>query len=206
MQKNKATIKRRNGATSGFTHPPQFAPTIVVKKKFRFQAVASAAADAVLYRSIGDLLMVAATAVTGFQLGNFIRLRKVEVWGPMAATLVPVTVSVEWPGATAGVYGKSVIHSDTSMGASEPAHVVSKPPAGSQSAMWLSSQSGGTAFTLAYPANAIVDLTYELVLRDDGTASAVVTAPVGATPGALYVRALNSNTNANLPPLSFATA
>jgi hypothetical protein len=72
--------------------------------------------------------------------------------------------------------------------------------------MWLSTQSGGTAFTLAYPANAIVDLTYELVLRDDASATAVVTAPVGATPGALYLRALNSNTNANLLPLSYATA
>jgi len=136
-------------------------------------------------------------------LGNFFRVKSIEVWAPMAADLVPVTCSVEWNGLTAGALGKSVVHSDTSMGATRPAHVFSRPPAGSQVLQWQSN--ANNVCLLKYPANAIVHVKFSLVVRDDGTTASVTGAVAGATTGAVYVRALNSPTDNNLVPLSVAT-
>jgi len=190
----------------GTTHPPEYVPTRVVKCKYRFKATALSAADQITVQAFGDLLCVASAAAAAYQLGNWIKIHKLEIWAPMASDLVPVTCSIEWNGTTAGLYGKSVIHSDTSMGANAPAHLMSRPPAGSQVAMWLSTGAGATnVCKLQYPANSIIDVVYSLVLRDDGLAVAVTGAVAGATTGATYVRALNSPTSTNLVPLSVAT-
>lgn len=192
-----------NGNSRGTPFPPEFVPTRVLKCKYRFKATAAKTSDQLTGASFLDLLCTTPTAITGFQLGNFYRISKIEVWGPMASDLAPVTVSVEWNGTTAGVYGKSVIHSDTSMGASIPAHVVSRPPVGSQVAQWL--QNTSNVCKLVYPINSIVDITFQLVLRDDASVTAVTGAVAGATVGAVYVRALNSPVDNNLVPVSVAT-
>jgi len=182
-----------------------FTPTCVVKRRLRFKATAASASDVLTAASFGDLMCVTPTAATGVQLGNFFKVHSIEIWGPMAADLAPVSVSIEWAGAVVGMLGKSVRHSDTSMGSAEPAHVRSTPPPKSQVSQWLSTLNANGVCTLVYPANAIVDIVYSLVLRDDGVATAVTGAVAGATAGALYVRALNSPSNNNLVPVSNPT-
>jgi len=187
------------------SHPPDFTPTAVLKRRLRFKATAASAADVLSGASFQDLLCTTPTAVSGVQLGNFVRIHSIEMWGPMAADLAPVTTSIEWSGSTAGVFGKSVRHSDTSMGSSEPAHVKSKPPASSQVSQWIATGAAVTVATLAYPANTIIDVVYSLVLRDDASTAAVTGAVAGATVGAIYIRALNSPVNNNLVPVSNST-
>ncbi len=175
--------------------------------RYRFKAVAArslAAGDQLTGASFLDMFCVATGAAAAYQLANYFRVRKIEIWGPMASDLAPVTVSVEWNGTTAGAYGKSVVVTDTSMGSSEPAHVVARPPPGSQVAMWLGSGSPLIA-KLSYPANSIVDVSFDAVFRDEGTAVSVTGAVAGATTGALYVRALNSPVDNNLVPVGVAT-
>lgn len=158
--------------------------------------------------SIGDLWCVATTATSAFQIAAFIRIKKIEMWGPMAADLVPVTVSVDWTGAaTAGLFGKSNVVSDTSVGSSEAAHLVSRPPQGSQISEWLNAANGNAAFNLTFPSGTIIDFTYEFVGRDDASAQAVGTAVVGATVGANYLRALDTRTPGTsvLVPVSYPT-
>ena len=201
--------KSRRGNPSGrgrlvMPHPQQFSPTRVIKCRYRFKATALSAGDSITGVSILDILCVATGAAAASQLGNFFRMRKVEIWGPMAQDLVPVTVQVEWPSTGAGAFGKSVVHSDTSMGSSEPAHVISRPPPNSQATQWMAT-TASILMIVKYPANAIIDFTYDLVLRDDASNTAVTGAVAGATVGALYVRALNSPTNNNLVPVSVAT-
>lgn len=186
------------------SHPSEFTPTVVVRRRLRFKATALSAADAIASISVQDLWMMATAANAGNQLGDTFRIHAVEIWGPMAADLVPVTVSVEWTDPNLGAIGKSVRHSDTSMGSATPAHVRSVPPKTSQVSQWTNS-SAGSLFTLAYPANAVVDFVYSLVLRDTAAATVVTGAVAGATVGALYVRALNSSVNNNLVPVSVAT-
>lgn len=86
----------------------------------------------------------------------------------------------------------------------EPAHVVSKPPPGAQISQWLNAQDGTTNLCLiTYPANAIIDITYDLVVRDNGAAFLVAGAVTGATVGANYVRCLDSPTGSILNPVDY---
>jgi len=202
-------MQKQRSLRMGISHPPQFQPTITVSKRLRFKATAAAtsAAPTVLDTStFADLWCVAATTTSAYGLASHARLRKIEMWGPMASDLVPVTVQVDWTGSTTvGGSGRSNRVSDTSMGASEPAHLASKPPPNSQVFQWFDVSSGFQICTLAYPAGAIIDVTYDLVVRDDGSAQAVQGAVAGATVGANYVRSLDSVTGSNLPPVSLAT-
>lgn len=199
-------MKRQNSkGPKGAMHPPQFSPSLIIRKKFRFQAVA-AGTTTLTNNCFGDLLCVAATATSAYKLAQFCRVKKIEMWGPMSSSLVPVTVTLDWTGSTsAGSYGKSNKVSDTSMGSSEPAHLVSRPPPASQIAQWLDAGSGATFCTISYPLGTVIDLTYELVVRDDGTASSVAGAVAGATVGANYVRSLDSPTASNLVPVGYPT-
>jgi len=189
-------------------HPPAFTSTFIVKKKVRFQASAAGSADVVQIASIGDLWCVATTATSASQLAEFIRIKKIEMWGPMASDLVPVTVTCDWTGAaTAGLFGKSNRVSDTSVGSTEPAHILSRPPQGSQIAEWLNAANSNTAFQLTFPSGTVVDFTYELVVRDSGSTQAVGTAVVGATVGANYLRALDNRSPGTgvLIPVAYST-
>ncbi len=202
-QSRRARKAPKGGSKSGgTTHPPSFTATFVVSKKVRFIATAAAAADALTSDSFGQLLGVAVSTTSVRPVASHIRVRKIEMWGPMSSTLAPVTVSVEWTGAQG--FAKSNRISDTSMGSNEPAHVVSRPPRGTLVADWIDQQQAFAMCTLAYPANAVVDVTYDFAVADDGVPlpPRVV---VGATAGAVYVAALNSPANNNLVPVSLAT-
>lgn len=178
----------------------------MLKKKLRFKATAASASTVLTAKSFADLLCVAATTTSAYAMASHTRLRKIEMWGPMASDLVPVTVTIDWIGSsTSGGFGKSNRVSDTSMGSAEPAHLVARPPPGSQIAEWLQGSSSNNVVQLVFPANTIIDLTYELVMFDDASTSAVTGAVAGATVGANYVRSLDSVTGSNLPPVAYAT-
>jgi len=195
-QRNNNSKTRRAPRMAGSPQPPPFSSTFVVKKKIRF---ASTGANSVTIKAsdLGDLWMTTPTAATGFQIANFVRVRKLELWTSPVAASTPVFASIEWAGTVLGLMGKSVIHTDTHMGADTPAHVVSRPPPGSQVAQWFAAQGTTPIVTLdsggAAAGPCVLDLTIEFVVRDDGTAVAVSSAPAGATVGATYVRALDSS-------------
>ncbi len=197
-------MKSSNQKLAGSSNPPQFTPTFVVKKKLRFQA-ASAGTFVLQTNSLGDLWCVAATATSAYQLASHVRLRKIECWGPMASSLVPVTCTLDWTGASAGTFGKSNRVSDTSMSSVSPAHIVSRPPPASQLAQWQSSTSGTELCRLTVPSGAVIDVTLDMALRDDATASAVIAAVAGATVGANYIRALDNQTGSVLAPIGYST-
>lgn len=205
MQRQRSVQRKTVSARVGISHPPQFTSSFVLKKRLRFQAVAAATATNIRSRDLGDLWCVATSAIAASQLASHVRLRKVEMWGPMSSSLAPVTVLIDWIGSTIGGFGKSNRVSDTSMGSTEPAHLVSRPPPGSQIAQWQLATQNSPICALTCPAGTIVDIIYDLVVLDDGTANAVLGAVAGATPGANYVRSLESSTGTNFPPISYST-
>ncbi len=203
-QSNQRTRRRQ---VVGTRFPPQFTPTFtVMRKKLRFNAT-SASTTTIAPVNLGDLWCAAATTTSAYQLASNVRLREIEIWGPMASDLVPVSVRIDWTGSAGpGSFGKSNRVSDTSMGSMEPAHVRSSPPRGTQIAQWLNAQDGTTNLCLiTYPDNAVIDVTYDVVVRDNGTAYQVSGAVAGATVGANYVRALDSPTGTILVPVDIAT-
>jgi len=196
---------KANRSRGSLSHPPQFTSSFVMKKRLRFKATA-AATTVLTVSSFGDLWCVAATTTSAYQLAQFVRVKKIEMWGPMASDLVPVTVSCDWTGSNSpGFFGKSNRVSDTSMGSAECAHISTRPPTGSQVAEFLPASNSATVCSLVYPLGAIIDITYDLVVRDDAAAQSVTGAVAGATVGANYIRSLDSPTATNLVPVSYST-
>lgn len=203
-------MQRSTRSRVALNHPPAFVPTFIVHKKLRFQAdqeYTQASPLVLSIKSFGDLWCSAATATSAYQLASHVRLKKIEMWGPMASDLVPVTVQVDWTGSSSlGGFGKSNRVSDTSMGSTEPAHLASAPPPMAQISQWTQCSSTNEVCRLVFPDNAVIDVTLDLVIRDDASTQTVTGAVVGAAVGANYVRSLDSvsGTN-NVRPTSLAT-
>ncbi len=206
MQRPNSVRRITDNGRGAIHHPPQFVPTFVLHKKLRFQAVA-AGPTTLSTKSFGDLWCTAATATSAYQLASHVRLRKVEIWGPMAQTLAPVTVSIDWTGSNLlGGFGKSNRVSDTSIGASQCAHLVARPPPNSQISQWQQAAQTNEICRIDYPAGSVIDVTYDLVVRDDASVTSVTGAVVAATVGANYIRSLDSfSSGVNLPPTSLST-
>ncbi len=188
-------------------HPPPFNAAIVVKKTLRFK---SNAAFSTLFTAtqLLDLLCVADTASSAYRLFSSLKIHSIEMWGPMASDLAPVTVSIEYQTpAAAGVGGPNFLKSDTSMGADQCAHVAAGPPQNSQAAMWQSRLASSQIVTLQGPTNTVVDVHLSLCLQNGETATAVASAVSGATVGTIYCRGLDALAAAStvLPPVSYAT-
>ncbi len=157
--------------------------------------------------TLAKCLVVAGGTTTAYSLADYVRIRKVEIWSaPSTSTTAnPRTVSVDWPGnlSSAGAFGQSVRHSDTSIGISSPAHVQSRPPPGSQVALWQGTGTTTTLCALVFPADSIIDLTYDMILNDSGQAATPLTV-AGATAGANYCLPLDG-AGGTAVPLSYPT-
>lgn len=168
-------------------HPPPL-PDIAETRTRRLRFIANAAFDGeISYANLLDSVLVAATATQGYQLYNTVRLIAVEMWHcPVASTVS--TVSVIFDGQNTGLIGDLKIHSDSSMGLS-PAHVRARPSPNCGAAL-MQATGASSAFRLTVPSGAVVDVTLEMRNEFNGT-TAVGSALVGATAGAVYLRGLD---------------
>jgi hypothetical protein len=211
-----SSTSRGSGQAMSLAVPP-FNATFTAGKRLRFEA-SGAGTVPVTVQDLFDLFCMATSAIAAYRLFSGVRVRKVQAWGPMPASLVPTTVALEWANATnvaMSIGGPNRIVSDTSMGATRAAFVSGRPPAGSLASFWLSgvTPSSGvspTVFTLNLPSNTIVDLTLDFVLQNDldGASQqpqAVSAAVAGASTGEIYLRKLDSNGAGLLVPVSYVT-
>lgn len=201
---SRAAAVRAARQSPGTAVPPQLTIPVVVGKVFRFQSTSASTGSAIKVSDISDLLCMAATTTSAYALASAIRVTKVEMWGPMASTLVPVTISCDFSGQSAGSVGPSSLKSDTSVGF-RAAHLVAKPPKDSQASLWQPNNSAATLFTMVYPSGTIVDLHYSFVIQETASVQAVTAAVAGATVGQVYLRKLDSSGTAILPPVSYVT-
>lgn len=186
--------------------PPAFNATVIARKRLRFSGTAASGNTPVTFQDIYDLLVVATGATSATQLFSGARVRNVSIWGPMSATLAPVTCAIEYPPIGAFPGQPSRIKSDTSMGSTRAAYVSFRPPVDSVAARWLPAPNIGTVFlNLIYPAGSIIDIDLDLTLQNGETPQTVGAAVVGATAGKVYCRALDSNGGVNLVPVSYPT-
>jgi len=177
----------RNRFLPQISHPPPINPQLIYGQRFRFVSV-NPAVSAITYRNLLDIIGIATTAVQGYDLFDQVRLGSVEVWS-MPAIGTSVQCSVEFTGAVAGGLGDGRIHADNSMGI-EPAHVVARPAALSQTAQWQTS-SAVQAFVLNVPAGSVIDVT--LAFRNQSLLApvAMANALVAATVGDVFYRGLD---------------
>lgn len=204
----RALPKLRNGTSPSSSHPDAFQAAVVVTKTLRFQ---SNAAFNTTFQANNwlDLLCMADTAVTAQRLFSSMKVHSIKMWGPMASTLVPVSVSCEFhTDAIVGVGAPNKITSDTSMGSNSCAYLHCGPPANSLAAMWQSRAANQPLVTLTGPVNTVIDVSLSLCLQNGEAALAVANALVGATVGTVYCRGLDAIAAAGtvFPPTSYATA
>ncbi len=213
VKQNNRKASRRNAQRVVYveappSHPPPFLAAVVVKKTLRFKANAAVSNVNITAANLLDLLCLADTTTSAYRLMSSARLDSVELWGPMASDLAPVTVAVEFQTTSATSIGApNALKSDTSMGAQQCAHVAMRPPAQSLAAMWQSLAATGTLFTLNGPINMVVDIHLSLYLQNGESPTAVTSAVAGATVGTVYCRGLDALAAAStkLPPVSYAT-
>jgi uncharacterized protein YodC (DUF2158 family) len=156
-----------------------------------------------------DTLCFATSATAAYRQLQAIRIKSIQIWGPMDSTLAPQPVVIIWTSAssTAPFGGPAKIISDTSMGSSECAYVSTSPPRGSFASQWFqnSSLASATVMEIGCPINSIIDVLFEGVLNTNGQATFVGTTIAGATVGVTYIRALDSQGSSNIVPQVVAT-
>lgn len=194
---------RRGAATGSSQNPPQFESNLKMNHKFRFMASSSetnfSITDSSIIGALGGICTVANSTVTNF--AQSFKIRKIEMWAAPSAQGNASTVSVEWFG-----FGNSpnIEHSDTTLSVAKNARVFSVPPPSSLASFWQKSTST-TLFLLSFPANSIIDITFDIMMADQETAletSAVTT----ATLGHIYYLALDQEAGSHiLVPVSLNT-
>jgi hypothetical protein len=195
-RKNKATSRRKGThrqvlgpARNSFSnerkeHPPQInGYEITHQKRLRFTVTASVNAQVVTYQNLLDLVLVATTAIAGFDLFDIVQVNQVEVWSA-AALGTPTSVSVSFVTVT----GDRSVHTDTSLGV-KPAYVRAMPSERSLASFWQVS-AAGNAFVIQAPAGSVVDVTLSFRTAS-ATPTAAQNALVGANPGEIYFRGLD---------------
>jgi len=220
MQSNRKGKKNRRQIPSarfnsvpGRYEPPQPGPfdaAITITKKFRFIATAASTGVTITAEQLLAMFCVGSGTTTVLSLAIGFRLKKVKVWGPTVAALTPVTVSLQWLSSPAvtSFGGSQKRVSDTSMGSTFPAYITAAPERDTIQAQWLGTFTGVNEqqmFTLAFPANSVVDVSVDY--RITGSQNLTTTVAT-AVPGTLYLLALDnaqSGGSNNLVPVSFQT-
>lgn len=187
---NKQRPKAKGRERQLISHPPQInGLELRHSATLRYRVTAAVGLTAITFQNIMDTMLIATSAVAGFQLFQTVKIRRVRVWG-MPAVGAASSVSVEFSGLSAGISGDQCIHTDTSMGI-QPAHVDARP---SRKALCSDYQisSAAVAFNVSCPAGSVIDL--ELSFRGPtfgNSPTAVLNALVGATAGTQYLRGMD---------------
>jgi hypothetical protein len=188
----KATRKVANrGRDQIISHPPQFPSYGITRDlRLRFQATA-AASIAITFQNLLDTILLVASATTGFDLFEAVRVISVELWA-IAALGTPATAILVFDGAVVGAAGDQKTHTDTSMGI-EPAHVKARPDRLTQAGQFQAS-APNTAFFMTVPAGTVIDLSLSFRQPVLGAPVSAQNALVGATPGTVAYRGLDGKT------------
>lgn len=160
--------------------------------RLRFQNATNGTATIILWRHLLDGIVLAATATTGFQLFDFVRIVKIEMWSVTNSTLV-TTIGVDFGDPVTGVEGDGGSFESCSVGGAIPAHLKCRPNPKSQAALFHSA-STDTAFhirTNGAVGSCICEATLEFKNSVVLNPTAITNPLVAATPGELYFRGMD---------------
>jgi hypothetical protein len=164
-------------------HPPQIdGYEVTHSKRMRF-LVTAAATTTFTFQNLLDTVLLATTAVAGFDLFDIVKINFIEVWS-QAALGTPTTISITFVTNT----GDRSVQTDTSLGV-KPAFVHAKPSKKSLASFFQLS-GGGAAFVISAPAGSVIDVDLSFKTAQ-ATPVAAQNALVGATVGEMYFRGLD---------------
>lgn len=201
----KSGANRQNKAAGGMIPRPPPIQSYGITRDIRMRFLSNAAfIGSISFQNILDTVLVATTAIAGFDLFDAVRVNSVELWS-IAAVGTAATVILTYSGNTVGASGDQKTHTDTSMGI-EPAHIRARPDPLTQAGQFQPS-SIDVAFVLDIPADTVIDVSVTMRQPVLGAAVAAQHALVGAAPGAVYYRGLDGlATSATVLPVQGAGA
>jgi len=157
----------------------------------------------VTFYNLLDTWIIAGTATAGYQLWDYVKIRRVTVRaciqiGGAGNTATPTcTVDVEFPGLVAGAQGSGIVRSSTSMSPMCPAIASARPGPKSLAGMWQPS-SNDTAFVFraldqlgGAIVGAIVDVELSFKNNPLVAPQTIASAIAAATPGQIYFGSLD---------------
>lgn len=168
------------------SHPP---PVVVQPVQFfilRTIATSAETDEAFNFNTLASLLGIIATgSTTSTYLSSVFRLKRLQIWGPVATAGTPVTVSLRLAQSNLDFSSPPKTWSDTSVSFDHPAFVDFHPPKGSLIDKWHTSVQGDQAFLMTFPVGSTIDFHFNFVLND---ALALQNGPTlsGATVGTIY--------------------
>jgi hypothetical protein len=178
----------QNMSQAVISHPPPI-QEYAVRHSTALRFVTNAAFQAsITFQNLLDTMLIAVTAVLGYDQFIAVKVRAVEMWCENVAA-TPATCSLQFAGITAGAVGDQRLHTDTSMGV-QPAHVRAKPNPRSLAADFQLS-SAAVAFDLECPSGTVVDVHLTFVQSTLTQTQAAQNALVAAAVGAPYWRGLD---------------
>lgn len=162
--------------------------------RFTTTGIGGTAQTNVTFANLLDAWLVAGTATNGYQLFDFVRVRRVTVRAVSGSNTggSTVTVGIEYPGLTAGLGAGGKQASNSQMGVSKNAYVSLVPDRLSTAAFWQPSNNA-VAFAIrstdengSVCLGTIIDVELSYKNSGDVNPAAVSSAIAGAQPGALY--------------------
>jgi len=151
---------------------------------------------------LSHLIVNTANGTANYRILSAFRLKSIEIWGSTGTLGTTTTASVEWLSEN----GPSTVISDTSVGTAQPLYVRTSPPANSLASFWSvqGNDESTVVMTIIAPANSVIDITYEVVLRDGEASVLVTTAATGAI-GQVYMTYLDGVSSGLLQPVSYTS-
>lgn len=130
--------------------------------RLRFQNATNGTDTIATWKNLLDTVFMVATGAVAYQIFDFVRILKIEMWSITNSTLV-TTVGVDFGDAVLGVQGDGGSFEACSVGSAVPAHLKCRPNPGSQAAQFQAASSN-PAFhirTNGAVGSTIVELTLE---------------------------------------------
>lgn len=189
--------------------PPQIVSNVRVTRVYRYRsttAFSQEISQIELLPSLGLMSTVATT--TGTSIFNTFKIHRVSMWGPPGFSAdgtgaIDRSVTLTWNSAEGAVIPSGLEVSDSTMSNAYPAHVSSKPPAGSLASFWVTAYQGTAAlnlFTVAGPVGTVIDIHLTAIMNDTNGANGVsFTTTAGPGLGVVYYAPLEGTTDILLP-------
>jgi hypothetical protein len=194
----KQTYKISKGPSNYLAYPPHFVTDRVRKIKRRFECIVTATSTI----SIPALLnchLLAVSAVLGYSVFRAVRIKRVQLWMPVAiqgvAAEVTLTPISDGPTASNSFVDLPMTYQDSTISVDYPAYIDFRPKPTELSGSWhISSAGNDNLIDIVAQTGCIMDLTLEVIDN-------LTTVPLGytqvlaaATVGQQYCRAIGSFT------------
>jgi hypothetical protein len=207
-RRNNSSMGRQSGPLNS---PPQFNATFqCMRKVMRFSAPTASLSSAPTVISTLDLFNLLCVQIDTDSVSPLIaalRLRRVSIWVGPSSSNAPASCSLEFTiSNTPGNVGvKPTPFASVSISNAVPAFISEMPPRNTACSMWQlrpgEAATGGTAIIFIHSANAIIDITMDLVLQNGETPPTPLPAPISRPVGTVFLNLLDNTTTQVITPL-----